>query len=231
MNPVFYADLGRIKYRPALALQHHLHLLRREGGVTDVVLSLEHEPVITIGRGGSETSILAPHEELTQLGVEIASIERGGDVTYHGPGQLVLYPILDLRRREKDVHRYVADLEEIMIRIARSFVVEATRRAGLPGIWHERGKLGAVGIHVRNWVTMHGLALNVDLDPDGFQWIVPCGIAGAKAVSISDIIGHPVSMGGAREAALSAVSDVLGEELIPVGEEVIAAWKRESLIG
>lgn len=231
MNPVLHADLGRIGYGPALALQHRLHRLRREGELPDVVLTLEHEPVITIGRGGSETNIVASRAELARYGVEIVAVERGGDVTYHGPGQLVLYPILNLRARGKDLHRYVADLEEIMIRISRALGVEAVRRTGFPGVWHKQGKLGAVGVHVRDWVTLHGLALNVDLDPDGFQWIVPCGIAGAKAVSISDVLGQPIAMDQARDAARGAVADVLGGEVVAAGEEVIAAWRGESQIG
>jgi len=231
VSSFLYADLGRVRYGLALKLQRHLHRLRRDGRIRDTVLALEHDPVITIGRGGTEAHILAPPETLASFGVEIVAIERGGDVTYHGPGQLVLYPILDLRGRGKDLHRYVADLEEIMIRIARSLGVEAERRRGFPGVWHERGKLGAVGIHVRDWVTMHGLALNVDLDPDGFQWIIPCGIAGAKAVSIADTLDRPVSMGEAWVAARAAVSDVLGEEIRPASEEVIAAWMSESLTG
>jgi len=231
VTSALYADLGRIRYGPAWAIQRRLQRLREEGRVSDVILVLEHEPVITIGRAGRGDHILAPRDELARAGVEVVAIERGGDVTYHGPGQLVLYPILDLRERGKDLHLYVRDLEEIMIRVARSVGVEAVRRAGFPGVWHDRGKLGAVGIHVRNWITMHGLALNVDLAPDGFRWIVPCGIAGAQAVSLSDIVGHPVPMGEARDAARTAVADVLGVELVPALEEEVAEWRSESPIG
>lgn len=231
MSAVLYAELGRIRYGPALALQHWLHALRREGKVADVVLALEHEPVITVGRRGTEDHILLPRDECARRGVEVYPVERGGDVTYHGPGQVVLYPILDLRERGKDLRSYVAALEEIMLRIARSFGVHAQRREGFPGVWHERGKLGAVGVHVRDWVTLHGLALNVDLAPNGFQWIVPCGIAGAQVVSIATLVGRPVAMEEAWKAARGAVAEVLGMELIPAGEEVIATWRRESPIG
>lgn len=228
---VLYTDLGRVRYGPALALQHRLHALRRAGGVGDVVLLLEHEPVITIGRGGHRGHILAPRDELARAGVEVFPVERGGDVTYHGPGQLVLYPILDLRARGKDVHRHVGDLEEIMIRTSQSFGVVVRRREGFPGAWRDQGKLGAVGIHVRNWITMHGLAFNVNLDPDGFQWIIPCGIAGAKAVSLADLAGHPVPMDEVREAMLAAVRDVLGVDLVPVRGEVISEWRTTSPSG
>lgn len=231
MSALLYAELGRMRYGPALALQHRLHALRREGKIADLVLSLEHEPVITVGRAGDEGHILASREELQRAGVELFPVERGGDVTYHGPGQLVLYPILDLRTRGRDVHRYVAELEEIMIRVSRSLGVEALRRPGFPGVWHERGKLGAVGIHVRDWVTMHGLALNVDLRPDGFRWIVPCGIRGAKAVSVAEIVGHPIPLEMARDAARAAVGEVLGAEVRLGGKEAVEEWTGESLIG
>lgn len=231
MNAVLHADLGRIRYGPALAIQHRLHALRREGKIADVVLSLEHEPVITVGRRGDEGHILASRQELERAGVEVFPVERGGDVTYHGPGQLVLYPILDLRERGKDLHRYVWEIEEVMVLTARAFGVEAVRRAGFPGVWHDRGKLGSVGIHVRDWITMHGLALNVDLRPDLFHLIVPCGIAGAKAVSIADLVGGAVPIEAARDAACAAVADVFGVELLPVAREVIAEWTKESQIG
>lgn len=231
MREVSYADLGRVRYGPALAIQRQLHSLRREGKIADVVLFLEHEPVITVGRGGDERHILASREELDRAGVEVFPVERGGDVTYHGPGQLVLYPILDLRRREKDLHRYVWEIEEVMIRTARRFGAEAARRNGFPGVWHDRGKLGAVGVHVRDWVTMHGLALNVDLRPNLFHLIVPCGVAGATAVSIADLVGRAVPMEAARDAARTALAHVFGVDLQPVAEEVIAEWTRESPIG
>lgn len=231
MKTALYANLGRVRYGPALAIQHRLHSLRREGRIGDVVLAVEHEPVITIGRRGEEAHILATREELAQAGVEVFPVERGGDVTYHGPGQLVLYPILDLRERGKDLHRYVWETEEVMIRTARVFGVEAVRRAGLPGVWHDRGKLGSVGIHVRDWVTMHGLALNVDLNPDGFGWIVPCGIAGAKTVSIADIAGVRISVEAAQDAACAAFADVFGVDLVPVAGEAIAKWPNESPTG
>ncbi|HEU68750.1 MAG TPA: lipoyl(octanoyl) transferase [Candidatus Acetothermia bacterium] len=228
MNAALYVDLGRIRYGPAFALQHRLHALRREGKVPDVVLALEHDPVITVGCSGKEGHILLSPDELVRRGVEVFPVERGGDVTYHGPGQLVLYPILDLRERGKDLRRFVWALEEIMIRVARALGVVAERRRGFPGVWHERGKLGAIGIHVRDWVTMHGLALNVDLTPDGFQWIVPCGIAGARAVSIADLVG-PVPLEAVKERAGAVIADVLGVELAPLGGEVIAAWQRSQI--
>jgi len=231
VRTVLHADLGRIRYGPALTIQHRLHALRRERKIGDVVLSLEHEPVLTVGRQGDEGHILASREELERAGVEVFAVERGGDVTYHGPGQVVLYPILDLRERGKDLHRYVWEIEEVMVRTARAFGVEAARRAGFPGVWHDRGKLGSVGIYVRDWVTMHGLALNVDLEPDGFQWIVPCGIAGAKAVSVADLVGREIPIEAARGAACMAITDVLGVELLPVEGEVLAEWTEGSRTG
>lgn len=221
---VLHAELGRIRYGPALELQRRLHARRREGQVPDVLLSLEHTPVITLGRRGKESHILASPEELARLGVEVFPIERGGDVTYHGPGQLVLYPILDLRGYRLDLHRYVRNLEEVMIRTAQAFGVRAQRRTGFPGAWAERGKLGAVGIHVNGWVTLHGLALNVDLHPNGFDLIVPCGLAGVRTVSIAELAGRPIPLGEAALVALNAFSELFGVDLIPVGGEVIRGW-------
>jgi len=231
VRTVLHADLGRIRYGPALAIQQRLHALRREGKIGDVVLSLEHEPVLTVGRQGGQDHILASREELERGGVEVFAVERGGDVTYHGPGQLVLYPILDLRERGEDLHRYVWEIEEVMVLTARAFGVEAARRAGLPGVWHDRGKLGSVGIYVRDWVTMHGLALNVDLRPDLFHLIVPCGIAGAKAVSLADLVGVRISVEAARDVAFAVFSDVFGVDLLPVEGEVLAEWTKESRTG
>lgn len=228
---VLWAELGRVPYGLALELQHRLHALRARGEIGDTVLSLEHAPVITIGRRGRPEHILASPDELRRLGVEVFPVERGGDVTYHGPGQLVLYPILDLRGWGRDLRRYVWSLEEIMIRTAQAFGVEATRREGFPGVWHGGEKLGAVGVHVRDWITMHGLAFNVDPDPDGFALIVPCGIPGARAASLAGILGRPVSLDEARAAMRAAAPEVWGAALVPAREEVITAWRSGSPTG
>lgn len=224
MKEVLCARLGRIPYGPALRLQHRLHGLRSHGAIPDVLLALEHEPVITIGRLGNESHILADPRVLGKLHVGVFRVERGGDVTYHGPGQLVLYPILDLRWHGRDLHRYIAGLEEVMIRTAQAFGVEAHRRSDFPGAWVGLRKLGSVGVHVKAWVTMHGLALNVDLHPNLFPFIVLCGLHGVEAVSLAELFGHPIPLDEAREVALRAFSEVFEVRLTPVGEEVLLRW-------
>ncbi|NOX44456.1 MAG: lipoyl(octanoyl) transferase LipB, partial [Caldiserica bacterium] len=176
---VLWAHLGRIPYDEALELQRDLHRRRCRGEIGDLVLSLEHEPVITLGRSADPRHVLADPAALLARGIRVRQSERGGDVTYHGPGQLVLYPILDLRGWGRRLRWYVWALEEVMLRVAAAYGIDAARIPGRPGIWVGRDKLGAVGVYVRRWVTMHGLALNVDPDPDGFRWIVPCGVHGA----------------------------------------------------
>ncbi|RLE28963.1 hypothetical protein DRJ54_05550 [Candidatus Acetothermia bacterium] len=224
MKEVAHVALGRAPYRPVWELQRRLAALRRQGHIPDLLLSLEHEPVITVGRQGGAGHVLAPQEVLDRLKVEVVEVERGGDVTYHGPGQLILYPILDLRDHGRDLRRYVASLEEVMIRTAARFGVEAHRRPGFPGIWQGLKKLGSVGVHVRGWVTMHGLALNVDLQPNLFSLIVPCGLHGVEAVSLAQLAGRPIPMEEARAAALEVFSQVFSVRLTPLDREALERW-------
>lgn len=224
MKKVAHAALGVVPYGQALTIQRRLHRLRRDGQIPDLLLSLEHPPVITVGRLGRPEHILAPPRVLAKLGVEVHWVERGGDVTYHGPGQLILYPIFDLRGHGRDLRRFIASLEEAMLRVARAFGVEAHRHPGFPGIWQGLKKLGSVGVHVRGWVTMHGLALNVDLKPNLFSLIVPCGLHGVEAASLADFASRPVSLEEASRLLLEAFSQVFEVELTPLDAEVLARW-------
>jgi len=226
MNGIVHVELGHARYGPVHELQCRLQRLRAKGSVPDLVLSVEHDPVITVGRQGCTEHILATPTVLERLQVEVYQVERGGDVTYHGPGQLVLYPVLDLRGHGRDLHRYVANLEEVMLRTAIRLGVEAHRRPGFPGIWVGLRKLGSVGVHVRSWVTTHGLALNIDLKPDLFSLIVPCGIHGVEAVSLSDILRIPVSFNDVKQHALEELGNVFGAQLSHVGQETLAQWIR-----
>ncbi len=226
MTDIVHVDLGRARYGPVLELQRRLQSLRAQGAVPDLVLSVEHDPVITVGRQGSLEHILATRSILERLQVDVHQVERGGDVTYHGPGQIVLYPVLDLRERGRDLHRYVANLEEIMLRTAARLGVEAHRRPEFPGIWIGLRKLGSVGVHVRSWITAHGLALNVDLRPNLFSLIVPCGIHGVEAVSLSDILGAPVSCPEVRQVALDELRAVFGVQMSRASQENLAQWMR-----
>jgi lipoyl(octanoyl) transferase len=170
--------LGPVSYAEALELQRTLVDERRANRIPDTLLLLEHPHVITLGvrRGGGLAHLVVPPEVLTARGVEIHEAGRGGDITYHGPGQIVGYPILDLRPDRCDVHRYVRDLEEVLIRAAADFGISAERVMGLTGVWVGGEKLAAIGVRISRWITSHGFALNVATDLDYFNLIVPCGI-------------------------------------------------------
>jgi lipoyl(octanoyl) transferase len=179
--------LGLIHYADALALQRSLVTERQAGRVGDLLLLVEHPPVLTLGvRGdGGRAHILATAEALAARGVEIFEAGRGGDVTYHGPGQIVGYPIIDLNPDRRDVHRYVRDVEEVLIRVADDFGIGAVRDPGLTGVWVGREKLAAIGVRISRWVTSHGFALNITTNLDDFGLIVPCGIADRGVTSLA----------------------------------------------
>lgn len=186
--------LGVVPYRDGLEMQRVLVAQRQSGQVADLLLVLEHPHVITLGVSarGSRANILVPDDELEKLGIELHTVSRGGNVTYHGPGQLVGYPILDLRPDLCDVHRYVRALEDVLIRTARCFGVVATRADGLTGIWVGDAKLAAIGIRISRWVTSHGFALNVDTDLEYFELIHPCGLRGHGVTSLAALTGGRV---------------------------------------
>ncbi len=216
--------LGRVPYGPVLHFQRSLHAERRAHRIPDVLLSLEHTPVITLGRTASPQDLLRSREELQQNGVEVFVVERGGGATYHGPGQLVFYPILDLRELGLSLREYVQRLEEVMILTGRAFGAELFRRPGYPGAWHTSGKVGFIGVHVRGWVSMHGLALNVDLAPNGFRWIVPCGMPALPVVSLREIVGRAVSLPAVENVALQAFAEVFRVEPVELSGAEVRAW-------
>ena len=182
---------------------------RRAGRVPDVLLLLQHPPVITLGvRASSRSHITASDSLLASRGVEVHETGRGGDVTYHGPGQIVGYPILDLRPDRCDVHRYVRDLEEIMIRICADYGVTADRVAGLSGVWVGLEKIGAIGVRISRWITSHGFAFNVNTKLDDFQLIVPCGIADRGVTSLEKLTGRPLPIEGVEERIIDRFAEV-----------------------
>ena len=200
--------LGVVPYREALTLQRELAAKVGAGELPDTVLLLEHPPVITLGRRTEEGELHVP----PNADVEIVETDRGGKSTYHGPGQLVCYPILDLARHGQDVQRYCRDLEEALIRTLAALGVDATRIDGLTGIWLERPprKIASIGIHISKWVTTHGYALNVDLDPAPFtDWITACGLENAAFTTIARELGRPVSVDEVRPHAQAALAEVL----------------------
>ena len=193
-RPLEIRRLGRLEYPEALALQRALVEERRADRVPDLLLLVEHPDVITLGvKGdGGRSHITASAEALEAMGVGVFETGRGGDVTYHGPGQIVAYPILDLRPDRCDVHRYVRDIEEVMIRVCAGYGVVAGRLQGLTGAWVGERKIGAIGIRLSRWITSHGLALNVGTDLSRFQLIVPCGIADRGVTSLEREVGRPL---------------------------------------
>ena len=219
-------ELPRIDYLRALHLQERLVELRRAGAIGDTLLLLEHPPVLTLGRNATRANIVATDEQLAARGVALHVVKRGGDVTYHGPGQLVGYPILDLRAHTLDtgarlgVVDYVRLLEEALIRVCGEFAVRAQRVGGRTGVWTapsrtgtER-KLAAIGVHVSRGITSHGFALNVTTDLRDFNLIVPCGIADRAVTSLEEEAQVPVTLAQASEAAARALGRVLGRQVL-----------------
>ena len=188
MSPALRVDdLGLRPYAEALEIQRELRRQRIAGEIAeDVLLLVEHPPVVTLGRGTRATSLLLSPEELTRRGVEVFEVERGGDVTFHGPGQLVGYPILDLRRHREDLHWYLRSLEDVLIQALGRLEIEADRSPGRTGVWTAGRKIASIGIHVKQWVTLHGFALNVTTNLDPFDLIVPCGIQQVVMTSVAE---------------------------------------------
>ncbi|HEY3886760.1 MAG TPA: lipoyl(octanoyl) transferase LipB [Vicinamibacterales bacterium] len=211
-RPLDVRRIGAIPYKDALALQAGLVEERKQGSIADQLLLLEHPPVVTLGvRNRSDRShVLESQESLASRGVELFEAGRGGDVTFHGPGQLVGYPILDLKPDRCDVHRYVRDLEEVLIRTAAEFDISAGRIPGLTGIWVRNEKLAAIGVRISRWVTSHGFAINVSTDLSGFELIVPCGIADKGVTSMRRLLGRPVPMRGVEDAVVRHFCEVFG---------------------
>jgi len=216
-------DIGRADYRSAHELQLRLHGLRRAGQIPDALVLVEHEPCITLGRSADARHIRAGEDELRRRGIAVHESDRGGDVTYHGPGQLVLYAVVDLGAYGRDVHEHVRRLEQVAIDVLASFGVGADRVGEYPGVWTAQGKVAAVGVSVRRWVTMHGVALNVAPDMAHFSCIVPCGIADRPVTSLRELLGHTVDMGVVRSRMIAACERVFGMTLIDVPASLFSA--------
>jgi lipoyl(octanoyl) transferase len=202
--------LGLVPYADALALQKELVEERRHGRIGDVLLLVEHPHVLTLGvRGdGGRAHILAPAETLASRGVDVHETGRGGDITYHGPGQIVGYPIIDLKPDRCDVHRYVRDLEEVLIRVIAEYGIAGERVQGLTGVWAGGEKVAAIGVRIARWITSHGFALNVSTDLDYFKMIVPCGIADRGVTSLTKLLGRPVDRGEVESLIVQRFSEV-----------------------
>jgi len=207
--------LGRVSYERGLEMQADLVARRQKGEAPDTLLLLEHDPVFTLGRNARAENVLLPAEALRARGFGVYETGRGGDVTYHGPGQAVGYPILHLEPGRQDVHRYVRDLEEVMIRACADAGVAAGRLSGKTGVWVGREKVGAIGVRIARWVTSHGFALNVANELEPFELIVPCGIRDHGVTSLARLLGRPVSFEHTLDRLAHHVAAVFGRDAVP----------------
>ena len=207
-------DLGLIPHAEALALQSDLVRRRRRGAIPDQLLLLQHPHVITLGTASSQSHVLADEARRRDLGIELIEVGRGGDVTYHGPGQLVGYPILDLKPDRKDVHRYLRDLESVLIHALGEVDIRGETVPDLTGVWVEGRKIAAIGVRVSSgWITSHGFALNVSNDLSYFETIVPCGIQGVSVTSVSQELGRPVGVDEILGIVSEAFSKIFGRSI------------------
>lgn len=208
-NTLHVLETGTVAYAQARRLQKRLLAAKKGGDRRDFLILLEHPPVVTLGRGAAESNLKVPREALPARGVEVYDVERGGDVTYHGPGQLVGYPIVDLKRAGLGVHEFLRLLESALIDAAGELGVEAARRPGLTGVWTPKGKIAAIGIAVSRWISYHGFALNVKRGISGWEFIIPCGLAGKRVTSLEDILDDTLEMADVREIVTAALARAL----------------------
>jgi lipoyl(octanoyl) transferase len=206
--------LGTVKYDDGLKLQESAVEQLRTGEDLEQLLLLEHPHVFTLGRGADSSNILADQQQLEATSVDVFETGRGGDVTYHGPGQLVGYPIINLKPDRCDVHRYVRDIEEVLIRTIAVFGIHGKRISGLTGVWVGNEKIGAIGVRIARWITSHGFALNVNTDLTYFQMIVPCGITDKGVTSISKLLGRSVDIREVAEIAAGQFAELFDRSLV-----------------
>ena len=203
-----FIDLGLVGFQKAFEIQSATVQRIAAGTEEETVYLLEHPPVFTLGRRGKEENLIVP--ESAADCVEVVRINRGGDITYHGPGQLVVYPHLDLTKRDRDLHKFLRDLEECLIMTAARFSVTTFRKDGLTGVWTDQGKLASIGVGVRQWISMHGFALNVSTDLGYFSMINPCGIPECPMTSLSELTGRPMSVDEVKPVCVGVMKEVFG---------------------
>lgn len=213
--------LGRMEYGQVLSIQEKLQQERIKGEVKDTILIVEHPEVLTMGRRAKESNILVPKEILKEKGVDIYEVTRGGDVTYHGPGQIVGYPIMDLKGYGKDIKAFVWNIEEVFIRLLKKeYGIEANRDENkYTGVWVGNNKITAIGIAVKHWVTMHGFAYNVNTDLENFKWIIPCGLTDKGVTSLEKLLGNKVDFNDEIKKVLRYFCEVFGLEPVIISKE------------
>ncbi len=213
-------NLQLVTYENGIALQSKLVEMRQQEQIPDQLLLLEHPPVITLGRGGKVENLLGTPQALAANGVRFFETTRGGDITYHGPGQLVGYPIIHLGEGRRDVRKYVTNVEEVLIRTVAEFGVTAERHDGKRGIWAGNDKIAAIGVRIARWVTSHGFALNVNTDLEHFRLITPCGLQGTGVTSLARLTGQTIDMDQVRAIVAARFAEVFERELVPVRESI-----------
>ena len=212
-------QLGVVNYAEGLELQQARVAARKAGEIPDTLLLLEHPHVYTLGRNAKRENLLFSSERLVELRAEVFETNRGGDVTYHGPGQLVGYPVFDLKQHRRDLGWYMRSIEEVFIRVAGEFGIAAGRNPKATGVWVGNDKLVAMGVHVSRWVTSHGFAFNVNTDLQFFDWIVPCGLRDKGVTSLEKLLGRPAPMNTVIERVVPAFGQVFGLEMVNVLSE------------
>lgn len=221
------ATLGTVPYLEALELQRDLARRRIAGEVEeDILLLLEHPPVVTLGRTAKEAHIISSPERLRARGIEVHEVERGGDVTFHGPGQLVGYPIFDLKRHRQDLHWYLRQVEEALIVALEEVGIEAERNSGYTGVWTRGRKIASIGVHARDWVTWHGFALNVTTDLSYFDLIVPCGIPQVQMTSVTRELGTSFTVDRMSAVVARAFGEVFALEPREIAREMLESVPR-----
>jgi lipoyl(octanoyl) transferase len=221
--PFLVLDIGRTKYADAWTLQQKMLTLRQSGALEDILLLTEHEHVYTFGKGSDNNHLLASEEELKAGGVDVFHIDRGGDVTYHGPGQIVGYPIFDLHNYFLDIHRYLRSIEEVIIQALAKFGIIAGREKDMTGVWVQGEKIAAIGVKVSRWVTMHGFALNVNSDLAKFNRIIPCGIFHKGVTSMQQVLHKEISFSSVQKALVQSFADVFDSQPRWIDKETLDA--------
>jgi lipoyl(octanoyl) transferase len=197
-----YYDLGVVPYGEAWDFQRHIFSGRKEANIPDTLIMLEHPHTYTLGKVAKREHLLLTDKELADRQISVYDIDRGGDITYHGPGQIVGYPIINLADWQKDSHKYLRTLEEVIISVMQTYGIGCGRKEGLTGVWIENRKIAAIGIKISSWITMHGFALNVNTELDLFTGIIPCGITDKEVTSMQKELGHPVPLDEVKEKLL-----------------------------
>lgn len=218
---ILVCNLGRTRYAETWDLQHKLLGLRQRGQIDDVLLYTEHNHVYTIGKGGDKNHLLASDEELTRDGTEVFHIDRGGDITYHGPGQVVGYPLIDLNQYSPDIHAYLRQLEEVLIISLGTFGISGTREEGMTGVWTGGEKIAAIGVKVSRWVTMHGFALNVNTDLQKFDRIIPCGIFHKGVTSMRQVLGREIPLEDVEAKLTESFTSVFGSSAVDITPDAL----------